>query len=160
VSNWRRRATRGLSVGLGLLLSLSLSCGGTPRRKGAGYPRPPDPRDNATRYRLRLRENAVDPGEAFRCFGSCQEQQTPKGYLDCLSRCPGFEVTQHEYCTKDEVPPVAACFTVRKIKRTPKPPDALVVIAVIGSFLLVIGAESLCATAHSQCGYSSYPPPR
>ncbi|HEY5375696.1 MAG TPA: hypothetical protein VIK01_18585 [Polyangiaceae bacterium] len=58
-----------------------------------------------------------------------------------------------------EVPPVAACFTARKIPAKTEPPAGLIVLAVVGSFLLVIGAESLCASSKSQCGYATIPPP-
>ena len=122
---------------------------------------PPDPRDGAIRYRLLLRENPVDAGEAFRCYGRCQAQATPRAYLDCLETCPGFEVTPREYCANTEVPPVAACFTARKVPVRAKLDPSLVVLAVLGSFLLVIGAESLCASSPDQCGFSGrYPSPR
>lgn len=93
----------------------------------------------------------MDAGEAFRCFGNCQAQPTPRGYVDCLATCPGFEVTPREYCAKTEVPPVAACFTVRKVPARANLDPSLVVLAVLGSFLLVIGAESLCESSPSQC---------
>jgi hypothetical protein len=109
------------------------------------------------RYRLLLRDNAVDPGAAFRCYGTCQSERTPSGYLDCLSQCPGFEVTPDEYCSNTEVPPVAACLTVRKIPRVEKLDPALIVLAVVGSFVIVVGAAALCSSSRSQCG-TYYPP--
>jgi len=136
-----------------MLWLLPLSCRG-PQTASAVHR--PDP--NTIRYRLLLRENPVDPGEAFRCYGACQPQPTPRGYIDCLAACPGFEITPHEYCSPREVPPVAACFTVRKIPAHTEPSTAVIVLEVLGSFLLVIGAESLCASSKSQCGYN-YPPP-
>ena len=142
-------------VALGMALCL-VPLGCHAQNPAAGYHRP-DP--DTIRYRLLLRENPVDPGEAFRCYGACQPEPTPRGYLDCLAACPGFEITPQEYCSPSEVPPVAACFTVRKIPAKTEPPVGLVVLAVVGSFLLVIGAESLCASSKSQCGNATIPPP-
>ncbi|HEY5372604.1 MAG TPA: hypothetical protein VIK01_02920 [Polyangiaceae bacterium] len=124
---------------------------------GAAYAHRPDP--DTTRYRLLLRANPVDPGGAFRCYGACQSQESPRGYLDCLQACPGFEITAGEYCSPNEVPPVAACFTARKVRAGTEPPPVGLVLAVLGSFLLVIAASSLCASSSSQCGYYSLPPP-
>jgi hypothetical protein len=109
------------------------------------------------RYRLELRHNKVSPGEAFRCYGGCQKEATPAAYLECLAECPGFEITAGESCAKYEVPPVAACLTVRRIPKTTEPPVGVVVLAVVGSFLLVVGASSLCAASSSQC--NTVPPP-
>lgn len=105
------------------------------------------------RYRLQLRDNPVDPGEAFRCYGRCQSQPTPQGYFQCLSACPGFEVTPGAHCAKYEVPPVAACLTTRKVPAAKEVDPGLVVLAVVGSFLLVVGAASLCSSSSAQCGY-------
>jgi hypothetical protein len=112
---------------------------------------------DTVRYRLLLRDNPVDPGEAFRCHGHCQTEGSPQGYLECLEKCPGFDITPNEYCSKYEVPPVAACLTVRRIPKTQEPDPGLVVLAVVGSFLLVVGAASLCNSSRSQCGYGRYP---
>jgi hypothetical protein len=144
------RVAGGLTLGI-----VSLSCRG---HQSATYGHRPDP--NTIRYRLLLRDNPLDAGEAFRCYGACQPQPTPRGYVQCLAACPGFEITPHEYCAPSEVPPVAACFTVRKIPAKNEPPTALIVLEVVGSFLLVIGAQSLCASSKSQCGYGYLPPPR
>lgn len=110
------------------------------------------------RYRLLLRENRVSPSEASRCFAACQSARTPNKYVDCLTECPGFEATPGEYCSNTEVPPVAACLTVRKIPVTKEPPTGLVVLAVVGQMALVVGAASLCSISNSNCGL--YPPPR
>jgi len=151
-SRWQARVALGLTLWL-----VPLSCRG---QQSASFVHRPDP--NTIRYRLLLRENPIDPGEAFRCYGACQPQTTPRGYIDCLAACPGFEITPHEYCAAREVPPVAACFTVRKIPARTEPPVGLIVLEVVGSFLLVIGAQSLCASSKSQCGYGYgyLPPPR
>lgn len=138
-----------------VLISSSLALGGCRTR-----PRPrwqealplPDPHANGTRYRLPLRDNPVDSGEAFRCYGACQAQATPRDYVACLSSCPGFERTPNEYCRKEEVPPIAACFTVHKVSAKPPPDQSLIVIDIVGAFLLVIGAQSLCTASESQCG--------
>jgi hypothetical protein len=143
---------------LAFMLTLAIvpfGCRGQANR-GAAYAHRPDP--NTTRYRLLLRENPVDPGDAFRCYGACQAQHSPRGYLDCLQTCPGFEITEGEYCSPGEVPPIAACFTARRIPATSEPPKAAIVLAVVGSFLLVIAADSLCASSSSHCGYYAYPP--
>jgi hypothetical protein len=110
------------------------------------------------RYRLLLRENPVSPRDAMHCFSGCQSAPTPNAYVDCLSACPGFETTPDEYCSKNEVPPVAACLTARKIPATKETPPGMVVLAIVGSMALVVGAASLCSISSSQCG--RFPPPR
>ncbi|HEV8245044.1 MAG TPA: hypothetical protein VGP93_04725 [Polyangiaceae bacterium] len=135
-----------------LLLALCLACSSSARRAAPSSSPPAGSGDDVVRYRLRLRHNPVDPGEAFRCYGHCQEQTTPKGYFECLSQCPGFEITPGAYCAKDEVPPLAACLMVRRVPRSKEVPPGLVVLAVLGSFLLVVGAASLCSSSSSQCG--------
>lgn len=138
-----------------VLISSSLVLGGCQPRRRPSWEEAlplPDPHANDTRYRLRLRDNPVGSAEAFRCYGACQAQSTPREYVDCLSGCPGFERTPNEYCTKEDVPPVAACFTVHKVLAKPPPDPSLIVIGIIGGFLLVIGAQSLCTASESQCG--------
>jgi hypothetical protein len=111
------------------------------------------------RYRLPLRYNSVDPGAAFRCYGHCQAQQSPVGYLKCLAECPGFEITEGVRCADTEVPPVAACFTVRQIPKQSEPSQGWVVLAVIANVALIVGLASVCASSASQCGYGyNYPP--
>lgn len=111
------------------------------------------------RYRLLLRENPVSPRDALHCFSGCQSSRTPSEYVDCLSQCPGFETTPDEYCSNTEVPPVAACLTVRKVPAGKEPPPGMVVLAIVGSVALVVGAASLCSISSSQCGMQ-LPPPR
>jgi hypothetical protein len=111
------------------------------------------------RYRLLLRENAVSPGDAMRCYSSCQSALTPDKYVECLSACPGFESTPDEYCSNTEVPPVAACLTVRKIPAKEAVPPGMVVLAIVGAVALVVGTASLCQSASpTMCG--RYPPPQ
>lgn len=148
-SRWRARAALALTLAL-----VPSSCRG--QQAGSAVHRR-DP--NTTRYRLLLRENPVDPGEAFRCYGACQPQATPRGYLRCLETCPGFEITPQEYCAPREVPPVAACFTVRKIPAHSEPSAGLIILEIAGSFLFVVAAQSLCASSKSQCAYGYFPPP-
>lgn len=136
-------------------LVLCLACSGTGFGRGGSTARVVP--GSVVRYRLPLRHNAVDPGEAFRCYGACQPQSTPKGYIDCLAECPGFEITDGVACDQLDVPPEAACFTVRKIPRTAEPDPGLVVLAVVGSVVLVVAASSLCASSSSQC-YGRVPP--
>lgn len=111
------------------------------------------------RYRLLLRENPVSSSDAAHCFVSCQSTRTPQAYVECLSACPGFEKTPGEYCSSDEVPPVAACLTVRRVKIKNEPPAGLIVLAVIGEIALVVGAASLCNVS-TQCGINQFPPPK
>jgi hypothetical protein len=136
-----------------LSLALCLACSGS--RLGRGGSTASAAPGTVVRYRLPLRHNPVDSGEAFRCYGACQPQTTPNGYLDCLADCPGFEVTDGAVCDKFDVPPEAACLTARKIPMTSEPDPGLVVLAVVGTFLVVIAASSLCASSSSQC-YGGY----
>jgi hypothetical protein len=114
-------------------------------------------REGTVRYRLLLRANPVSPQDAAHCYAACQPQPTPKGYVECLAQCPGFEITPGEYCSDSEVPPVAACLTVRKIPVSNEPPPGLVVLAVVGSYALAISAISLCSLSSSQCGMAVPP---
>ena len=76
------------------LVALAMACSGpASSRKGASTAKARTSR-SVVRYRLLLRENPVDSGEAFRCYGHCQDQVDPKAYLKCLSACPGFEETR------------------------------------------------------------------
>jgi hypothetical protein len=136
-------------VALGLVMLVGCNNGEVKRPKRSG---------STIRYRLLLRENPVSPPEASRCFAACQSATTPGKYVECLTECPGFEATPGEYCSKTEVPPVAACLTVTKIPVTQEPPTGLIVLAVVGQMALVVGAVSLCSISSSSCGY--YPPPR
>jgi hypothetical protein len=115
---------------------------------------------NAARYRLLLRENPVDPGQAFRCYGQCQVQSSPEGYLQCIAACPGFEITQGMRCSDHDVPPISACFTVRQIPKQSEPAPGWVVLAVLANVALIVTLASVCASSSSQCGYgySNAPP--
>lgn len=150
------------------LLVLALGCSGikppqkanSPWAQRTAWARRTAPPGELMSYRLPLRDNPVDAGGAFRCYGHCQDRESPKAYVDCLSECPGFEVDQGIACDEHDVPPVAACLTVRKIPLTKEVDKTLVVIAIIGSYLLVVGAASVCSISHSQCGsFYTYPPP-
>jgi hypothetical protein len=121
-------------------------------------PKAPQRDRNTVRYRLLLRENPVSPRDAVHCYAECQSITSPKKYVECLSQCPGFEMTPGEYCSKSEVPPVAACLTVRRIPATKEPPPGLVILAVVGAWALAISAVSLCNSSSSQCGM--LPPPQ
>jgi hypothetical protein len=133
-----------------MLIGLFVGCNSAPARAPK--------RDDTIRYRLLLRENPVSPQEASHCYSECQSAKTPKTYVECLSACPGFETTDGEYCSKSEVPPVAACLTVRKIPIAKETPPGLVVLAIVGQFALVVGAASLCNISSSQC--ARFPPPQ
>jgi hypothetical protein len=136
---------------LTLLLLVLFGC-------NSGSVQHPKKEGETIRYRLLLRHNPVSPSDAAHCFVGCQSTTKPKAYIDCLSACPGFEITPGEYCSNTEVPPEAACLTVRKIPAKSEPPPGLVVLAVIGEVALVVGAVSLCNISSSQCGL--VPPPR
>jgi hypothetical protein len=137
--------------GVGLVMvGLLVGCNGVPAK--------PPKRPDTVRYRLLLRENPVNPREASHCFAQCQSTTTPKAYVECLSQCPGFETTDGEYCSKTEVPPVAACLTVRKVPAGKETPPGMIVLAVIGQVALVVGAASLCSISSSQCGMQLPPP--
>jgi hypothetical protein len=135
----------------GLVLIAAVGCGGSGKSSNTAYLRTDE---NVVRYKLPLRENPVDKHEASLCYADCQQQRDPGDYLECLSECPGFEVTVGETCGKNDVPPVAACLVVRKMKQTTEPDKTgLVVLGVVGSFVLVVTAASLCASSSTQCGY-------
>lgn len=106
-----------------------------------------------TRFRLLLSDNPVNPGEAFRCHGRCQERDTPEGYLQCLSECPGFEQTPGVACAPNEIPPLAACFTARPAPVGSEPRAGSVVVAVIADIPLVVGVSAVCASQTEPCGY-------
>lgn len=138
-----------------LLLAGCLACSSAgPPRSGADLDDP-----GAARYRLPLRANPVDPGQAFRCYGRCQSQASPVGYLQCLAECPGFDVTEGVRCAEDEVPPVAACFTVRSMPLSSEPSPGWVVLAVLANVALIVTLASVCASSPAQCGYGAYPYP-
>ncbi len=137
-TGWGRTTMqRGLSLALCLMLVASSGCG---EKKPAKIQVKYDP--NVARYSLPLRHNPVDPGEAFRCFGSCQKEEAPDIYLKCLSTCPGFEVTQGRACEVDEVPPLAACITARRLERKEELPPGFIVVATIAHVALIVALAS------------------
>ena len=101
-----------------LCLVLALGCGGSAGKSNTAAARRTGPPSELMSYRLLLRDNPVDPGEAFRCYGHCQDRTTPKAYVECLQQCPGFEIDPGMACDEHDVPPAAACLTVRKIPLT------------------------------------------
>lgn len=107
-----------------------------------------------TRLRLLLSNNPVDPGAAFRCHAACQQQQTPNGYLECLSACPGFEQTPGMACAPNEVPPLAACFTAQPAPVGAEPSKGSVVVAVLAGVPLVVGVSAVCASQTEPCSYA------
>jgi len=145
------------------LVAIAMACAGPATTRKRASAAKAGAAGSVVRYRLLLRENPVSPGDAFRCYGHCQDEIDPKAYLACLSECPGFEVTHGATCAKYEVPPETACLTARQIPASSEVPPGLVVLAVIGTFMVVVGASSLCALSSSQCGGFAgprYPPPR
>lgn len=100
----------------------------------------------------------MDPGEAFRCFGGCQSQSTPNGYVECLTACPGFQMDHGFFCADYEVPPIAACITARKVREDDELDPGWVVLSVVASVAIVVALSSVCgASSSSQCGYPLYP---
>ena len=131
-----------------------LACSGT--QSGSRSADDYDP--NVARYRLLLRNNPVDPGEAFRCYGGCQEEKSPDGYLLCLTECPAFEVEQGVACRPHEVPPVAACITARRLdKAKDELHPGYVVVATILSIALVVSTASACVSSPTCGGYYYVP---
>jgi hypothetical protein len=112
----------------------------------------PKKEGNTIRYRLLLRNNPVSSTDAAHCFVGCQSATTPNAYVDCLSECPGFEKTPGEYCSNTDIPPEAACLTVREVSAKKEIPPGLVVLAIVGEVALVVGAASLCSISSTQCG--------
>ena len=141
---YARRMTSGRVVALSL--AVVLGCNSVPAKV-------PKRSGDTIRYRLLIRENPVNPTDAAHCFSACQSAPTPNAYIDCLSACPGFESTPGEYCSNTEVPPAAACLTVRKIPAKSEVPPGLIVLAIIGEVALVVAATSLCQLSSSRCGF-------
>lgn len=141
-----------------VLLVVVSACGGKP---SARVPRR-DP--EVVRYRLLLRENPVDSAEAFRCYGACQEHDTPTGYVRCLEECPGFDITPGITCAGHEVPPAAACFTARKVSADDEIPPGYIVLSVMASVAVIVALSSVCnstasAGASANCGWGYQPLP-
>jgi hypothetical protein len=134
----------------GALLAVCLGCAGS-------QPGPATPNAGAgeevTRFRLPLSDNPIDPGAAFRCHADCQEQDTPDGYLQCLSGCPGFEQTPGIACAPNEIPPLAACFTARPAPEGSEPRTGSVVVAIIRNIPVVVGVAAVCASQTEPCSY-------
>jgi hypothetical protein len=139
-----------------VLLTLSLaSCGGTKKSAGGAKLDP-----NVVRYRLPLRENPVDPQEAFRCYGACQPEETPTGYLSCLRECPGFDTTHGLMCADYEIPPHAACFTARKLDPDEEVPPGWVVVATLLQTAIIVSLVSVCAAGNNSSCNSYVPAPQ
>lgn len=144
---------RRLSIALIPIITLSLGCGGAQSTSSTSNYDP-----DVARYRLLLRHNPVDPGEAFRCYGRCQEHTTPDAYLTCLTRCPAFEATQGVACAPDEVPPVAACITARRLPDREETNSGYKVVAIIANVALIVALGVAC-TSSTTCGAYYYAPP-
>lgn len=147
---WKRATHHSLAP----LLCLAVACGGSPKGARGGGDYDPD----VARYRLPLRHNPVDPGEAFRCYGNCQNQSTPDGYLGCLAQCPAFEVTQGVACGVDDVPPLAACITARRLPDREELNRGYRVVATVAGVALVVALGVACASTQS-CGAYYYAAP-
>jgi hypothetical protein len=132
-----------------------IACASATPSATTGSPSRPDP--EVTRYRLLLGENPVDPGQALRCYGACQERDTPESYLQCLTECPGFEHTSGVACAPADVPPRAACFTARPVPVGSEPQAGSVIIGVVANVALVVGVAAICASQTEPCAYSAGP---
>jgi len=143
-----RAGTGARVLSLILILSLSLGCGGA--RTGAKRATTKYNPDVA-RYRLLLRENPIDPAAAFRCYGSCQSLDKPDTYLDCLTKCPGFEVTKGFACAPYELPPDAVCITARRLPDKQEIGPDYKVVAVIANVALIVALGVACSSSPT-CG--------
>lgn len=103
------------------------------------------------RYRLPLRNNPVDAGRALHCYVDCQARISAEDYMSCLEACPGFETTLGVACGPEEVPPIAVCFTGRRVPAASEPEPGTLVIGVVGGFAVVVELASVCASSNSQC---------
>lgn len=151
------RARRALS-GACILLLLATGLASCSKRKSGAPKRDAD----VVRYRLPLRENPVSSEEAFRCYGACQPEDTPGGYLNCLRECPGFDTTHGITCADYEVPPYAACLTARKLKPEEEIPPGWVAVATIAGTIIALSLASAC-TSNQNCNswnMATIPPPQ
>lgn len=144
-----RRYVERLAVGL---VGCCVACAGATPSAATGSPSRRDA--EVTRYRLLLGDNPVDPGQALRCYGACQQRDTPESYLECLSECPGFEQTPGVACAPDEVPPRAACFTARPVPVGSEPQAGSIIIGVVANVALVVGLAAVCASQTEPCAYT------
>ena len=156
-SSRRWHSMLGIALMLTTLLQPMVACAGSSTGVRTAHLRTDE---DLVRYRLLLRDNPVDPREASLCYAGCQSEPTPGDYLACLSECPGFEVTPGAVCAKRDVPPAAACLVVRRLKQSEEVDSGLVVLGVVGAFVLVVTAASLCASSNLQCGDYEYYAPR
>jgi hypothetical protein len=114
---------------------------------------PPISARGTVRYRLPLRDNP-DPPEALHCYGGCKQAPTEATYLECLSQCPGFEVTADATCGPEEGTPRSIC-----LEQHPREPDrepnaaAGVVLVVLLNVALIVSLAQLCTKSASNCGY-------
>jgi hypothetical protein len=134
--------------------SVALACGGSAARGSSARAASAGAGPETVRYRLLLRDNAVDPAQAHHCWASCQSRLTPETYIECLSDCPGFELTENAQCAPTEVPPVAACFTGRPTLPASEPQPGAVVLGVFGGLEFTVGLVSVCASQTTQCTYA------
>lgn len=151
----RARATLALLLALSLSLALTsglVACGGSKKRSASGARLDPD----VVRYRLPLRENPIDSGEAFRCYGACQPEETPVAYLQCLRQCPGFDTTHGVVCADYEVPPYAACLTARKLRPDEELDPGWVALGTAAGVVIAVSLASLCSSS-SSCSNWGYP---
>lgn len=151
----RARATLALLLALPLSLPLTsglVACGGSKKRSASGARLDPD----VVRYRLPLRENPIDSGEAFRCYGACQPEETPVAYLQCLRQCPGFDTTHGVVCADYEVPPYAACLTARKLRPDEELDPGWVALGTAAGVVIAVSLASLCSSS-SSCSNWGYP---
>jgi hypothetical protein len=109
----------------------------------------------AVRYRLPLHDNPVDRAEALRCYSSCRHAETEASYVECLSGCPGFEVTADLTCGPDDGLPNSVCL----LTLPPEPKreaDPVLVAGTVLGFAMILSLPALCSASGSQC-YGWYP---
>lgn len=110
------------------------------------------------RYRLRISNNPVDPANAFRCYGDCRQAPTEDALIKCLSRCPGFEVTEGAVCSKDEGIPRSFCIDRRPAKKTSEPDAGVVVLTVMLDVALIFALANMCSSSIGCSPYYYYGP--
>jgi hypothetical protein len=109
--------------------------------------------NGAVRYRLPLHDNPVSGFEALRCYSGCRQAATEATYIECLSVCPGFEVTRGFTCGADDGLPNSVCLVSLPPERK-RETDPVMVAGMVLGFALILSLPAICSASGSQCyGY-------
>jgi hypothetical protein len=106
---------------------------------------------SVVRYRLRLRDNPVDPVGARRCYAECRMAPTEQSLLECLSKCPGLEVEPGAVCGPGDGPPHAVCVTRGSGPGVAEPDPGLLLVAIIADVVIYVGLAAACARSDLSC---------